>query len=443
MRGRAPHAPADRAGAPGLDPEHRADHAHRADHEGPFASVRTYLGRPASVPVIIAGSTALLLFFGLTMVWSASAITSLRDDGTSIGLVSRQALFAVAGVIGLFVLARRSPARLRQGSFAFLIVVVVLLVLVLIPGIGHEVGGQRNWIGIGGTLRLQPSEFAKLALVLWGADMLARQRSRRTDWREFLNPVLPVGAALVVLVLLEGDFGNAMILAVILMGMLFVAGAPLRLFVVLGAVSLAAVAALALAAPYRIQRFTSFLDSGADRLHGAWQVTQGSYAFGNGGLFGVGLGASREKWGTLPAAHTDFIFPVIGEELGLLGTLFILALLGLLVFGTLRLVHLTDDRFVQLFAAGTATWVIIQVVTNIGATLGLLPITGVTLPFLSYGGSSLVLTLCAIGMVLAMATAVVRRLPPDGDGADADADVDLDVDLPPTATIRTRRGVAP
>jgi cell division protein FtsW len=382
------------------------------EHHGPSAAVRAFLGRPRSVPVIIAGSTALLLFFGLVMVWSASAISSLRADGNSFALVSRQALFAGAGVVGLVVLARRSPARLRQGSFAFLVLVVVLLILVLIPGIGHEVGGQRNWLGYG-ALRIQPSEFAKLALVLWGADQLARQRSRRSDWREFLVPVMPVGLALVVLVLLEGDFGNAMILTVILAGMLFVAGAPLRLFAALGAVSLVGVAALAAVAPYRVQRFTSFLNADADRLHGAWQVTQGSYAFGNGGIFGVGLGASREKWGTLPAAHTDFIFPVIGEELGLLGTLFILGLFGLLVFAILRLVHLTEDRFVQLFATGVAGWIIIQVVTNIGATLGLLPITGVTLPFLSYGGSSLVLMLCAVGMVLSMAKATVRPYGPE------------------------------
>jgi cell division protein FtsW len=413
-----------------------------AERTGPFLAVREFLGQPRSVPIVIAGTTALLLFFGLMMVWSSSAIASLRADGSSFGLVSRQGLFAVAGVIAMVLLARRPPALLRQASFALLVLVLILLVLVLIPGIGQEVGGQRNWIGLGSTFRLQPSEVAKLALVLWGADMLARQRSRRTTWREFLTPVLPVGLALVVLVLLEGDFGNAMILGVILAGLLFVAGAPMRLFVVFGAASVVAVAGLAAAAPYRIERLTSFLRPDADRLDGAWQVTQGSYAFGNGGLFGVGLGASREKWGTLPAAHTDFIFPVIGEELGLVGTVFILGLFALLAFAILRLVQLTDDRFVQLFAGGLATWIVIQVITNIGATLGLLPITGVTLPFLSYGGSSLVLMLSAIGMVLSMATAAVRNAPaavPPGPGRAGPDEVVLPGDPP----ARMRRRVRP
>ncbi len=381
-------------------------------------AVTSILSRPRSIPYLIVGATFLLLSLGLLMVWSASAIFSIQNSGSSLAAVSKQGMFAVVGVVALVMISRLPIATLRIMALPFLITVIGLLVLVLIPGIGIEVAGQRNWIGVGGTLRIQPSEFAKLALILWGADTLARKYYRVTDWPHLLVPVLPVGGLLIVLVLAEGDFGNAMILAVILMGLLFVAGAPLRLFAAAGSVALAGVAFLAWTAPYRVQRFTSFLNADADRLDGAWQVTQGMYAFGTGGLFGVGLGASREKWGTLPAAHTDFIFAVLGEELGLVGTLSVLVLFSLLVFAILRLVHLSPDRYVQLFAAGMAVWLIIQVVTNVGGTLRLLPVTGVTLPFLSSGGSSLIPILMGIGMVLVLTKYVVhgrggpRRRPP-------------------------------
>ncbi len=366
------------------------------------------LRRPRSIPYLIVGSTFLLLTLGLLMVWSASSIFSIQNSGSSLATVSKQGMFAVAGVAALVLISRLPLSALRWVAGPFLLVVIGLLVLVLVPGIGIEVAGQRNWIGIGGTFRIQPSEFAKLALILWGASTLAQRYRRVTDWRQLLMPVLPVGVLLIVLVLAEGDFGNAMILAVILMGLLFVAGAPMRLFAVSGAVALGGVAFLAWIAPYRVQRFTSFLNPDADRLDGAWQVTQGMYAFGTGGLFGVGLGGSREKWGTLPAAHTDFIFAVLGEEIGLLGTLSVLLLFATLIYAILRLVQLSTDRFTQLAAAGVAVWLMIQMVTNIGATLKLLPITGVTLPFLSYGGSSLIPILMAIGMVLVLARSVVH-----------------------------------
>lgn len=366
------------------------------------------LGRPRSIPYLIVGSTFLLLTLGLLMVWSASAIQSLQSNGTSLSMVTKQGIFAFLGILVLLAVSRIPVITLRSLSVPFLGVVILLLIAVLIPGIGIEVAGQRNWIGVGSTLRIQPSEFAKLALILWGADTLARQYRRVTDWRGLLVPVLPVGLLLIVLVLAEGDFGNAMILSVILAVMLFVAGAPMRLFALAGAVAAVGVAFLAWMAPYRIERFTAFLNSDADRLDGAWQVTQGMYAFGTGGLFGVGLGASREKWGTLPAAHTDFIFAVLGEELGLVGTVSVLALFGLLIYAILRLVHVTPDRFTQLLATGVAGWLMIQVITNVGATLKLLPITGVTLPFLSYGGSSLIPMLMAIGMTLVVAKFVVH-----------------------------------
>jgi cell division protein FtsW len=370
--------------------------------------VHHLLGRPRSIPYLVVGATFLLLTLGLLMVWSASSIASIQGGGSSLATLTKQGLFAVLGVAALVLISRLPVKVIRGFAVPFLAIVVLLLLLVLIPGIGIEVAGQRNWIGIGGTLRIQPSEFAKLALILWGADVLARRYRPVTDWQQLLMPVLPVGLLLIVLVLAEGDFGNAMILMAILCGLLFVAGAPLRLFAVIGAAALAGVAFLAWIAPYRVQRFTSFLNPEADRLDGAWQVTQGMYAFGTGGLFGVGLGGSREKWGTLPAAHTDFIFAVLGEELGLIGTLTVLTLFGLLIFAIVRLVQLTSDKYVQFVATGVAVWLMVQVITNIGATLKLLPITGVTLPLVSYGGSSLIPVLMGIGVVLVLAKQVVH-----------------------------------
>jgi cell division protein FtsW len=208
---------------------------------------------------------------------------------------------------------------------------------------------------------------------------------------------------MMVLVLAEGDVGNVLMLGAILAGMLFAAGAPLRLFALMGVISLVGIWILTLLAPYRMDRFTSWLNPGEDRLGVGWQVTQGQYALGTGGFWGVGLGASREKWGSLPEAHTDFIFSVIGEELGMVGTFSILVLLGAMAFAIFRLSRTTQDPFVRLASAGVGSWIVVQAMINIGGVLGVLPITGVPLPLVSYGGSSLVPTLVALGMVMAFA----------------------------------------
>jgi cell division protein FtsW len=358
---------------------------------------------PASIYYLMLGSTLFLLLLGLIMVWSSSAIDSIRDTGGSTDLVAKQALFAFLGLGAMFLAARLPAATVRNLAWPTMIVALVLLVLVLIPGIGVEVAGQQNWIDLGGPFRLQPSEIAKLALVVWGADVLTRKYRPVTDWPSLLVPLAPVGGILVVLVMLEGDFGNAMILGFIVMGLFFAVGAPLRLFAAFAVIGVSGVLFASVTTPYRMRRWTAFLDPNADELDGAWQVTQGTYALGTGGWFGTGIGGSREKWGSLPAAHTDFIFPVIGEELGLIGTVTVLALFAVLVFAILRLAKESPDRFTRLLAAGTATWLIIQVITNIGAALKMLPITGVVLPMLSYGGSSLIPLLTALGLLLGAA----------------------------------------
>lgn len=350
---------------------------------------------------LLLGAALALLLLGLLMVLSASSVLSIRQFGSPYTLAQRQGLFAIAGVVLMLIATRIPIAWWRRMAWPSLIAAFALLGAVLV--IGVEVSGQRNWIDIIGPFRLQPSEFAKLAIILWSADLLTRKQATINRWSHLLVPLLPVTGLMLLLVLLEGDVGNTLLLAIIVGGVLFAAGAPLRLFAVLGAAGLLAIAALTIAAPYRMSRFTSWLDPGADRLGDGWQVTQGQYALGTGGWWGVGLGASREKWGSLPEAHTDFIFPVIGEELGLIGTLTVLVLFGVIAFVAFRIVQSATDPFMRLAAAGIGTWIIVQAVVNIGAVLSLLPITGVPLPFVSYGGSSLIPLLVAIGMLLSFA----------------------------------------
>lgn len=366
-----------------------------------LARVRLLATHPLSTYYLIAGASLMLLGLGLVMVLSASSIESYRVYGSPYTLATRQALFAALGVVAMF-FAARMPVQFWRGLARWLLgLAAILLVVVLV--IGVEVAGQRNWIEIFGPFRLQPSEFAKIALVVWGADMLARRQRRTTTWQDLLVPVLPVAIVMMILVQAEGDFGNTLMLAAITGGMLFAAGAPARFFAIMALVGGLGVWVLTLLAPYRMARFTDWLDPQADRLGGGWQLTQGQYALGTGGVMGVGLGASREKWGSLPEAHTDFIFSVIGEELGLIGTFAVLTLFALLAFAIFRMTSTTKDPFVRIASAGVGAWVVFQAVINIGAVLGLLPITGVPLPLVSYGGSSLVPTLGALGMLLAFA----------------------------------------
>lgn len=362
---------------------------------------RSVIHHPMGLYYMLLGATLALLLLGLIMVLSSSSVLSIRLFGSPYTLAQRQLLFAVIGVVLMLVATRVSVAMWKRLAWPGLLLALGLLVAVLV--IGVEVSGQRNWIDIVGPFRLQPSEFAKIALILWAADLLARKEPILDRWSHLLVPLLPVTGVILLLVLLEGDVGNTIILSVIVAGVLFAAGAPLRLFVALGALAGVALVGLTVAAPYRMSRFTSWLDPAADRLGDGWQVTQGQYALGTGGWWGVGLGASREKWGSLPEAHTDFIFPVIGEELGLIGTITVLVLFGIVAFVAFRIVHSSTDTFVRLASAGVGTWIIVQAIVNIGAVLQLLPITGVPLPLVSYGGSSLIPLLISLGMLMSFA----------------------------------------
>ena len=347
---------------------------------------------------ILLGATAFLLGVGLLMVLSASAVYSIKENGSAWGLASRQFAFAFAG-LALMYLAIRLP-RITWVRLATPVLWLVFALLILVLIVGTEVGGQKNWIVIYGPIRLQPSEFAKFALVLWVPFMLATREARARRWAQLLVPISIGGFATIGLVLAEKDGGTPMVMAPILLAMLWVAGAPKRFIGAVTALGFTGVALLTYLEDYRRARFESWLNPWADPKGDGMQAVHAQLALGSGGLWGEGLGAGREKWGSLPAAHTDFILAVVGEELGLLGTLAILSAVAIVVWACLQISLKTADPFVRYVSVGVAAWIGMQSVFNIGAVIGAIPITGVTLPLVSYGGSSLVPTLVALGIVM-------------------------------------------
>ena len=351
---------------------------------------------------ILLGATGLLLALGLVMVASSSSIFSYQqNNGNSWALASRQLLFAAIGVFLMITVSKMHVDAIRRWAPLFMVVVGALLVVVLF--VGTAVHGQKNWIDFGGPFRIQPSEFAKLAIVMWGADILDRKYHLLEQRNHLLIPVFPVCLTVLLLVVLQGDLGTAMVMMPIMASLLYFVGAPRKWFLIMGAVGLAGIAALSIAAPYRMARFTSWLDPYADAQGTGFQVIQGQHALGSGGWWGVGLGGSREKWGTLPEAHTDFIYAVLGEELGIIGTILVLLIFTAIAIVGLRIARGTNEAFIQIAALGIVAWIVTQALVNIGAVLGILPITGVPLPLVSYGGSSLIPTLLAMGILMAFA----------------------------------------
>ncbi|MER6689360.1 putative lipid II flippase FtsW [Streptomyces minutiscleroticus] len=369
------------------------------------ARVRRAWDRPLTAYYLILGSSLLITVLGLVMVYSASMITALQLSLPGSYFFRKQFLAAVIGAV-LLLAASRMPVRLHRAlAYPMLAVSVFLMVLVQIPGIGRSVNGNQNWISIGGPFQLQPSEFGKLALVLWGADLLARKSDKRllTQWKHMLVPLVPVAFMLLGLIMLGGDMGTAIILTAILFGLLWLAGAPTRLFAGVLAVAAAIGVLLIRTSPNRMARLACIGASEPGPNDQCWQAVHGIYALASGGFFGSGLGASVEKWGQLPEAHTDFIFAITGEELGLAGTLSVLALFAALGYAGIRVAGRTEDPFVRYAAGGVTTWITAQAVINVGAVLGLLPIAGVPLPLFSYGGSALLPTMFAVGLLIAFA----------------------------------------
>ncbi|MFF0271074.1 putative lipid II flippase FtsW [Kribbella sp. NPDC004536] len=370
-----------------------------------IAAIRDVLDRPLTSYHIVLGATGLLLVLGLMMVLSASSVLSFRAYGSSYTIFTRQLIWVVVGLPMAYVASRMTPRHFRMLAYVALLGSTFLLVLTFIPGLGVGVNGNTNWLRLGGPLQIQPSEFAKLAMVMWCADLYARKEKLLTQWKHLLVPMVPVCGLVIALVVGQHDLGTALVLMAVMIGMIWVVGAPTRLFVgTIGVVGLVA-AYFVNAERYRMQRVTSFLDPFGDPSGVGWQAYHSFYALSTGGWWGVGIGNSRQKWGNLPEAHTDFIFSVIGEELGLVGSLTVIALFLLLAYAGVRIATRNTQPFVRYAAAGITVWIMAQTVVNLGAVIGLLPIVGIPLPLLSYGGSALLPTLIAIGMLLSFAKA--------------------------------------
>jgi cell division protein FtsW len=360
--------------------------------------------RPINLYYMLVGSTLGLSIFGLIMVFSASSIYSLENNGSTWAILLRQFVFLVIAIPMAWVLSRLSLNRWRFIARFAVIASVGLLIIVQIPGVGKSVNGNHNWISLG-FVDVQPSEVVKFLMILWAGAILAKHERAGDIQINVLKLIAPIYLLCIALVLIGRDLGTASVFAFVLAGLLWVSGVRLKLFAAISSVGFLGIAALIISAPYRVARFSVFLDPfAADQYKSVgWQPAHSLLGLASGGLFGVGLGASRQKWGNLPEAHTDFIFSVIGEELGLFGTISVLLTLSILIFSIFKIALRAHDPMVRYVCSGIGCWIGIQTILNIGSAVSLLPVVGVTLPLLSYGGSALIATYMGIAFVIGAA----------------------------------------
>ena len=348
--------------------------------------------------VLLLGIIALLTVIGLVMVLSASSDQAILQGGSPWTDFEKQVLWVAIGTGALVFATVVDYRHWRRWSLPLVAVVMFLLVAVCLPHVGIVVNGSRRWLGVG-AWEFQPSELAKLALVLFAADLLARRADRMHDTRFTFRPVAVVVVAMAGLVMKQPDMGTTIVICAIAAAILFVAGTPARTLALAALASAAAIGVMGIVAPYRMQRLLSFLHPEKDAGNTGYQAVQARVGMATGRLFGVGLGAGREKTGYLPNAHTDFIFAVIGEEVGLVGCLVVISLFVALAVLGIRAAVRAPDRFGTLMATGITAWILVQALVNVGAVVGLLPVTGVPLPFVSFGGSSMVITMGAVGIL--------------------------------------------
>jgi cell division protein FtsW len=347
---------------------------------------------------LIVAVTALLTTLGLVMVLSASGVHSYDEDGSPWVIFAKQLLWTIVGLFAFYVALRMPVNLMRRLAFPAFAVTIVMLILVLIPGIGKEANGSRGWFVVQG-FSMQPSELAKIAFAIWGAHLLATRRLERASLREMLFPLVPAAVLALFLIVLQPDLGQTVSLGIILLGLLWYAGLPLRVFMTsLGAV-ISAAAVLAVSEGYRSDRVQSWLNPGADAQGSGYQAKQARYALANGGLFGDGLGQGTAKWNYLPNAHNDFIFAIIGEELGFVGAAGLLCLFGVFAYTGMRIARRSADPFLRLLTATATLWILGQVFINVGYVVGLLPVTGLQLPLISAGGTSTATTLLILGVI--------------------------------------------
>lgn len=351
---------------------------------------------------LILGTTTFLVLIGLVMVLSASSVDSFLSDDGSFGGFWKQAVFAIVGIPMMLIISRLPVAFWKRIAWPLLGVTLVLQILVFTP-LGIDDAGNRNWIAIG-PLRAQPSEAVKLALCIWLGVVLGRKYHRLGEWRELVMPLVPVVVVSLGLVLAGHDLGTVMIMGILVMGGLFFANVKMRYFGLIAIVAGLGLAVMVLTSTNRMARIFSFLDTECADYQGlCWQPLHGTWALANGGIFGLGLGNSREKYQWLPAASNDYIFAIVGEELGLIGAMVVILLFVVLAIGFIRVIRSAADPMVRITTGAILTWLLGQAFVNIAVVLRLLPSLGVPLPLLSAGGTALLTTLAAIGVVLSFA----------------------------------------
>jgi len=365
---------------------------------GPRTRFGAWLGRPMTSFHLIIAVATLLVLLGLTMVLSASGVYSYDTDGSPWIVFARQVLWTVVGLFAFYVALRMPVQMMRSLAFAGFAITVVLLILVLVPGIGKVSNGSRGWFVVAG-FSMQPSELAKIAFLIWGAHLLAARRLERASLREMLVPLVPAAVIALALIVAQPDLGQTVSLGIILLGLLWYAGLPLRVFISSLFAVVVSAGVLAMAEGYRSDRVMSWLNPGADAQGSGYQARQARFALANGGVFGDGLGQGSAKWNYLPNAHNDFIFAIIGEELGFVGAAGLLALFGLFAYTGMRIARRSADPFLRLLTATATLWVMGQVFINVGYVVGLLPVTGLQLPLISAGGTSTATTLLMIGIM--------------------------------------------
>jgi len=360
----------------------------------------TFLAKPVNHLYMLLVSAGALTFLGLIMVFSASSITAIDNQGSAASIVIRQLLFVVVSIPLAAYLSKLPIVRWEIIGRIGLVISIGLLGLLFIPGLGKTVNGNTNWINLK-FFDVQPSEFAKLLMILWASYLLARKEKSGRHSTNVVKLIAPGFLIIMAMIMYGHDLGTTSVVAAILAGLLFVSGIQLRILGWITAAGALALAFLIATSGYRAQRFLVFLNPFApeDYKNIGWQPAHSLLGLATGGLFGVGLGGSRQKWGILPEAHTDFIFSVIGEELGLVGTLTVLILMAVLIYSIFRIALRAQDPMVRYACAGIGIWITVQAFLNIGSATSVLPVVGVTLPLVSYGGSALVATLCAIGFV--------------------------------------------
>jgi cell division protein FtsW len=382
----------------------RTRHRRSARADGEPTRTRTQVRKPdwPSGFVALLALVVVLDIIGLVMVLSASSVHDLRVYHSAWYSFIRQAVYVTGGFVAMVLALRVDYRWWRRVAQLSLLGSLCLLVFVLVPGVGIRVSGSARWLGAG-PLQFQPSELVKPALAMFCADVLCRRARHVHEGLYALAPALAAFGACGLLIMLQPDMGTTLVVAFIVFAILFVGGVRLRSMAVLLGTGAFFAFVLGMLEPYRRARMLAFLHPLADKSNTGYQSVQGLVALGTGGLTGVGLGASRAKWGFLPNAHTDFIFAIIGDELGLIGTFLVVAMFTAFAVLGVRTAVRAPDRFGALLATGITAWIVGQAVLNIGAVIGLLPVTGVPMPFVSYGGTSLIIAMGAVGILLNIA----------------------------------------